>query len=149
MITESSIADKQFFKARGAGAFPKAAAVLSDIAALRYDYRCEDKKLQAASGIKLTNDYYLTVYIGAADIIKIVTDDLEWIEECRNDLHCSSAVAVTHAEKLFNNNWWKQNAVSLILLPEPIIENIDDQLMRKKTGIGCCQLISPDPPLFL
>jgi len=37
LITESSFADKHFFKGKGAGAYPTAAAVLSDIAALRYN----------------------------------------------------------------------------------------------------------------
>jgi homoserine dehydrogenase len=41
LITESSFADKHFFKGKGAGAYPTAAAVLSDISALRYDYKYE------------------------------------------------------------------------------------------------------------
>ncbi|MEO7444293.1 MAG: homoserine dehydrogenase, partial [Ferruginibacter sp.] len=36
LVTESSFADKHFFKGKGAGAFPTAAAVLSDISALQY-----------------------------------------------------------------------------------------------------------------
>ncbi len=45
VVIESSFADKQFFYGKGAGSFPTASAVLSDISALRYDYRYEYKKL--------------------------------------------------------------------------------------------------------
>ena len=37
VTTESSFADNHFFKGKGAGAFPTASAVLSDISALRYN----------------------------------------------------------------------------------------------------------------
>ena len=45
VVIESGFADKQFFYGKGAGSFPTASAVLSDIAALRYHYRYEYKKL--------------------------------------------------------------------------------------------------------
>jgi homoserine dehydrogenase len=41
VTTESTFADKHFFKGKGAGAFPTASAVLSDISALRYNYKYE------------------------------------------------------------------------------------------------------------
>jgi len=133
LVTESCFADKQFFKGKGAGAFPTAAAVLSDISALRYNYRYEYKKLQSDNCIKLTNDYYLKVYISADSIDKIAELDFEWIEEWHNDYHYSSAIGVIHAQKLFENDWWKKAGVSLILCNEPIIENIDHRLIRKKS----------------
>ena len=133
LITESSFADKQFFKGKGAGAFPTAAAVLSDISALRYNYRYEYKKLQSGNSIKLTNDYYLKVYVGSDSIDKIAEQDFEWIEEWHNDYHYCSAIGVIHAQKLFDNDWWKKPAVSLILCNEPVIENIDHRLIRKKS----------------
>lgn len=41
---EGCFADRQFFRGKGAGAYPTASAVLSDISALRYSYRYEYKK---------------------------------------------------------------------------------------------------------
>ena len=128
LITESSFADKQFFKGKGAGAFPTAAAVLSDIAALRYNYRYEYKKVQDGNDTRLTNDYYLKVYAGSDDITKIEERDFEWIEEQRNDYHYNSIVGVIHAQKLFNNNWWKEDGVSLILCSDPIIDSINREV---------------------
>lgn len=133
LITESSFADKQLFKGKGAGAFPTAAAVLSDIAALRYQYKYEYKKLRFGNRTKLTEDYYLKVYVGADDISRIRDEEFEWIEEWRNDYYYSSAVGVIHAGKLFEQTWWKEEGVSLVLLNDPIIEDIDHRLIRKKS----------------
>lgn len=44
---EGCFADRQFFRGKGAGAYPTASAVLSDISALRYGYRYEYKKREA------------------------------------------------------------------------------------------------------
>jgi homoserine dehydrogenase len=132
LITESSFADKQFFKGKGAGAFPTAAAVLSDIAALRHGYKYEYKKLLLDNNIILTHDYYLKVYIGAGDISKIEETEFEWIEEWHNDHHYNIVIGVIHAQKLFDTHWWKENGVSLILFNKPIIENTDHRFTSKK-----------------
>lgn len=44
--TKTQFSDAQFFAGRGAGAYPTASAVISDISALSYDYRYEYKKRQ-------------------------------------------------------------------------------------------------------
>src|SRR5690606_27257911 len=59
VVIESSFADKQFFYGKGAGSFPTASAVLSDVSALRYDYRYEYKKLYYHNPPELTNDFYV------------------------------------------------------------------------------------------
>ncbi|MFZ4464996.1 MAG: homoserine dehydrogenase [Bacteroidales bacterium] len=52
--TRTYFSDLQFFVGKGAGAYPTASAVLSDISALSYDYRYEYKKMN--SGDQLEND---------------------------------------------------------------------------------------------
>jgi homoserine dehydrogenase len=44
--TKTHFSDAQFFAGRGAGAYPTASAVISDISALSYDYKYEYKKRQ-------------------------------------------------------------------------------------------------------
>jgi len=44
VLVQAAFADQQFFYGKGAGGHPTGSAVLSDIAALRYDYRYEYKK---------------------------------------------------------------------------------------------------------
>ena len=60
---QAAFADKQLFYGKGAGGHPTGSAVLSDIAALRYNYRYEYKKYRSDSELKLQNDHVLPVYI--------------------------------------------------------------------------------------
>ena len=61
VVIESGFADKQFFYGKGAGSFPTASAVLSDISALRYQYKYEYKKLYHHQPHELSNDFFLRV----------------------------------------------------------------------------------------
>jgi homoserine dehydrogenase len=60
---EGCFADKQFFVGRGAGAYPTASAVLSDISALRYNYRYEYKKRQEKNSIEVAGNIFLNVLL--------------------------------------------------------------------------------------
>jgi homoserine dehydrogenase len=60
---KAAFADQQLFYGKGAGGHPTGSAVLSDVAALRYDYRYEYKKLNNESKLKLQNDYVIPLYI--------------------------------------------------------------------------------------
>ncbi len=133
LITESSFADKHFFKGKGAGAYPTAAAVLSDISALRYDYKYEYKKYLQQSGLSITNDYYLKVFVSANDLNDIVKDDFEWIEEWHNEQSNNWVIGIIHADRLYQGTWWRANEVSLILTENPIIENIDYKKIVKQS----------------
>jgi len=133
LTTESTFADEHFFKGKGAGAFPTASAVLSDISALGYNYKYEYKKIYHQTDTVLSNDYYLKVFISTDDLGKINKDEFEWIEEWHNEFKHSWLVAVIHAEKLFTTDWWKQEAVSLILCPDAIIETVEYKKISKRS----------------
>ena len=60
---KAAFADQQLFYGKGAGGHPTGSAVLSDVAALRYDYRYEYKKYHQGSKLKLQNDQVIPVYI--------------------------------------------------------------------------------------
>lgn len=55
VILQTAFAENQFFSGRGAGAYPTASAVLSDISALSYNYRYEYKKIAFKQNLKLSN----------------------------------------------------------------------------------------------
>lgn len=63
VITKTSFADIQFFVGKGAGAYPTASAVLSDISALSYDYRYEYKKLNKTEKLNLDADVFLKIFL--------------------------------------------------------------------------------------
>ena len=81
MVIESGFADKQFFYGKGAGSFPTASAVLSDIAALRYGYRYEYKKLTQQVPSTLSDDFHLRIYISFEDLANIPKEEFTSIEE--------------------------------------------------------------------
>ena len=134
VVIESGLADKQFFYGKGAGSFPTASAVLSDISALRYQYRYEYKKLYHHKPNVLSNDFHIKVYVSFDNWASIPKDDFESIEE----LHAHEddrkyMIGVIHFSKLQASNWWKDGDVSLILMPDPIIEDIDVKHLKKKS----------------
>ncbi len=63
VTVQAAFADKQFFFGKGAGGHPTGAAVLSDIAALRYDYRYEYKKYHQNNGLIHTDNVNIEVYL--------------------------------------------------------------------------------------
>ncbi len=132
VVIESSFADKQFFYGKGAGSFPTASAVLSDISALRYDYRYEYKKLYYHTPPELTNDFYIRVYVSFEDWKNIPREKFEWIEEWHAGER-KYLSGVLHFDHLKNASWWKENNVSLILTPDAIIEDIEIRKLKKKS----------------
>jgi len=63
VTVQAAFADKQFFFGKGAGGHPTGAAVLSDIAALRYGYKYEYKKYNQHNGLSHTDNVNIEVYI--------------------------------------------------------------------------------------
>lgn len=133
VVIESGFADKQFFYGKGAGSFPTASAVLSDIAALRYEYRYEYKKLYHHKPLELTNELYLRVYVSFEDWSYIPREQFEWIEEWHANEARKYLVGVVNFNVLKDTTWWKENGTSLVLLPDAIIEDIEIRKLKKKS----------------
>ncbi len=133
VVIESSFADKQFFYGKGAGSFPTASAVLSDIAALRYQYKYEYKKLYHHQPHQLSTDVFLRVYVSFEDWQYIPRDNFEWIEEWHAGEARKYLVGVIAFEELKKATWWKENKTSLILTHNPIIEDVEIRKLKRKS----------------
>lgn len=133
VVIESGFADKQFFYGKGAGSFPTASAVLSDISALRYQYKYEYKKLFHHTPHELTDDIFLRVYVSFDDLAFIPREEFEWIEEWHAQEDRKYLAGVIALKELKENTWWKENNTSLILLPEPIIEETETRRLKKRS----------------
>ena len=81
VIVQAAFADQQFFFGKGAGGHPTGSAVLSDIAALRYGYQYEYKKLRTNTGLKFTNNIELCIYLRYDDEQLVETLDFYDIKE--------------------------------------------------------------------
>lgn len=133
VVIESGFADKQFFYGKGAGSFPTASAVLSDISALRYHYQYEYKKLYHHKPHELTDDFYIKAYISFDDLSLIPKEKFEWVEEWHSDAERKYLVGVLPFSELKNGQWWRENNTSLILTPDPIIEDVEIRRIKKKS----------------
>lgn len=133
VVIESGFADKQFFYGKGAGSFPTASAVLSDISALRYQYKYEYKKLYHHKPNILAREFYLKTYVSFDDWKHIPREKFISIEEWHSDEDRKYLIGILNSSELQNNSWWKENNVSLILQPDPVIEDIDIKKLKKRS----------------
>jgi homoserine dehydrogenase len=133
VVIESGFADMQFFYGKGAGSFPTASAVLSDIAALRYHYRYEYKKLYHHTPHKINSEVYLRVYVSFDDLSHVPREKFEWIEEWHAQEERKYLVGVIAFDEIRNHNWWRENNISLILTPDPVIEDVEIRKLKKKS----------------
>ena len=127
VIIESSFADKQFFYGKGAGGFPTASAVLSDLSALRYNYKYEYKKLQYQEPSALSTDFYLKVCVSFKGLPVVPHERFDRIWEWTSNENRCHITGIVHYSELVENDWWKQPDVSIILYPDGIQENYKPQ----------------------
>ncbi len=126
VVIESGLAEEQFFYGKGAGSFPTASAVLSDISALRYDYAYEYKKLYRDNTPALADEFYLRVYASFDGLFNVPHDRFERIEEwSSNDKRCC-VTGIVSSSQLADTYWWKQKGVSLILLPDAFVDKLPE-----------------------
>jgi homoserine dehydrogenase len=133
VVIESGFADKQFFYGKGAGSFPTASAVLSDLSALRYQYRYEYKKLYHHAPLELSSEFYVKTYVSFDDWSFIPKDKFEWIEEWHAESDRKYLIGVISFKELQAARWWRENKTSLILTHEPIIEDVEIRKLKKKS----------------
>lgn len=111
VTVQAAFADKQFFFGKGAGGHPTGAAVLSDIAALRYDYRYEYKKYHQQNGLIHTDKVSIEVYLRYVHEYTVEKLEVENISErfSRNDYKyvigsISLKNLIAHRELLLNKD---------------------------------------------
>ena len=131
VVIETGFADKQFFYGKGAGSFPTASAVLSDIAALRYGYRYEYKKRNQQQPAELSDSYNLRVFISFESLSNIPKDEFSSIEEWHSGNERSYLIGTLPYQSLIHKDWWKTNNNSLILMPNNIVENSEVNELKK------------------
>jgi homoserine dehydrogenase len=121
--TETSFADKQFFMGKGAGAFPTASAVLSDISALSYDYRYEYKKMHQQQ-LCLTTCFSLDVFVRYNDRVSIRADEFIKINEQYRSEAGNYIAGRIQFSNLIHSNWIHSPDVSVLLTANSQIESV-------------------------
>src|SRR5580698_3243549 len=103
VIVQAAFADQQFFFGKGAGGHPTGSAVLSDIAALRYDYQYEYKKAKESKALKFTNDIELNVYLRYEDDNLVDALGFEYIHERYYSGSYKFVIGKINLQKLIDN----------------------------------------------
>ncbi|HYO22996.1 MAG TPA: homoserine dehydrogenase, partial [Flavisolibacter sp.] len=133
VVLESSFADKQFLYGKGAGRYPTSSAVLSDLSALRYQYKYEYRKLHAEQQNELTDDYYLRLFVSFDKEGDIDKSDFEWIEEAYQNEKRQYVIGAVHVQRLKRASWLSHQNVSAIICPNGIIENLELRKVKKRS----------------
>jgi homoserine dehydrogenase len=115
--TETGFADKQFFMGKGAGAFPTASAVLSDISALSYSYRYEYKK-RNQQVLTLTDRFSLEVFVSFRNRDDVPASDFMEVTEKYRSPEGNYIVGRINFTKLTESAWIRNPEVSVLLTPD-------------------------------
>ena len=122
VVVEASFSDKQLFFGKGAGSFPTASAVLSDISALQYDYQYEYKKSKNENKPDYSDDFYLKIYLASPSIEEIQAIPFQQIDEIfqsGNYNYQTGWVKFNDIKKYDFNNLDK---LFFAVLPEPLLD---------------------------
>jgi len=122
VIVEGLFSDKQLFIGKGAGSYPTASAVLSDISALKFDYSYEYRKSEESNDLQLSNDFYVKIYVGAK--YSELMDEIPFynVEEVYQSLEYSYQTGWVHYEELVAANISARKDISLIVLPDNLLD---------------------------
>ncbi len=122
VIVEGAFSDKQLFIGKGAGSYPTASAVLSDISALKFEYKYEYRKSAEGKDIAFTNDFFVKIYIGSEYTELIDEIPFYSVEERYQSPQYSFQTGWIHFEEIEKIHASKRNDLSLIVLPEDLIQ---------------------------
>jgi homoserine dehydrogenase len=103
VIVQAAFADQQFFFGKGAGGHPTGSAVLSDIAALRYDYAYEYKKAKSNKSLQFTNNVELKVYLRYEDDALVDALNFKHIHERYYSDAYKFVIGTVNLQSIFNS----------------------------------------------
>jgi homoserine dehydrogenase len=103
VIVQAAFADQQFFFGKGAGGHPTGSAVLSDIAALRYNYQYEYKKAKLKKDLNFTNNIELNVYLRYEDEDLVEALEFKHIHERYHSDNYKFVIGKINLQNLIDN----------------------------------------------
>lgn len=119
----AAFSDKQLMKGKGAGGYPTAAAVLSDISALGYDYRYSYKKIAQTNELELDNDALINIYLRYTDSDIFDLLHFETVEEEFISKEYKYIIGKVSLKDLLAANLNDSNGIFIAEVEEPIRVN--------------------------
>lgn len=120
VVVEALFSDRQLFLGKGAGSYPTASAVLSDISALQFDYAYEYRKSGTGEELKLTTDFRLKAYVSATTKEQLERVRFEEVEEIYHGSTHHFHIGWVNYNDLLKIDWNAEADLFLSVLPEPL-----------------------------
>lgn len=112
LLIGSSLADEQFFYGKGAGRFPTSSAVLSDISALKYDYKYEMRKgLEPDKTQRNVSKKFYVSFKNGVEVNKYIFDSIDGQYQCEDQVCIIGHISLN---SLKQESFWKNPDVSII-----------------------------------
>ncbi len=124
--TKTHFSDAQFFAGRGAGAYPTASAVISDISALSYDYKYEYKKRQFLTPATLNQRVAVKVLFRYQDLLQsFVVEQFIFVSETfhsESESYIIGTIDTDRLKRLLDNPLDQASAVLFQVQDDAILE---------------------------
>jgi len=120
IVTENYFADRNIFIGKGAGAFPTASAVLSDLSALSYDYKYEYKKTLQTNNNFIDNNFFVDIYLRFNRENDIHLTQFEEVYEKYDSRVYSYITGKINFHKLITSEWINKESINVMLLKNKI-----------------------------
>ena len=117
VVIEGAFSEHQFFLGKGAGGYPTASAVLSDISARTYDYHYEYKKKSQNSHLFISDEFEVDIFVRAKDLKQIKQDDFSSIYETFKSQEQCYMTGKILLSKLRNSSWVFDDNMGIIFCP--------------------------------
>lgn len=118
VVVEALFSDRQLFLGKGAGSYPTASAVLSDISALQFDYAYEYRKTNVQENLTLTTDFRLRVYVSGTTKEQLERVKFEEIQEIYHGSTHHFHIGWANFSDLQQLDWNNESELFLAVLPE-------------------------------
>ncbi len=118
VMVESAFAEKQLFVGKGAGSYPTGSAVLSDISALRYDYKYEYRKHFQNGVTELSDAFQIKVFVSYPKGLEGIKEAFDSISEHYESEGINYFIGDIKLKNLTESTWINEKGVSVVLTPD-------------------------------
>ncbi|MBK6524987.1 MAG: homoserine dehydrogenase [Crocinitomicaceae bacterium] len=114
---EAAFSDRQVFKGKGAGSFPTASAVLSDISAIQYDYGYEYRKKETTQ-LSYAPNFSTRIFISSTDPAKLDLIEFSEVEETLSSKDYAYKIGTVDFGKLSHALYRENPELFIAFFPE-------------------------------
>lgn len=133
VIVEALFSDKQLFFGKGAGSFPTASAVLSDISAIQFEYQYEYRKAVKDATPTYTDDFFLRIYLASNSLDKINEIPFYKIDEVFQSSNYSFQTGWVKFSDLKKIDFNNESNLFFAVLPDALADENDVEKVVNKS----------------